>query len=332
MKKRAIVGAGALLLAAAGAGAWWLARPGADGGGIVASGTVEATEADVGFEIPGRLRRLPVREGDRVAAGDLLGALDTSELDAAVAEAEAGVASARSALREMELGGRPEEVSRARAVLRAAERRAEDAARDLERARRLFDGGAISQEALERAETALTVAEADRDQARDGLALVREGPRPESVEAQRARVRQAEAALARARARLADAEVTAPFDGVVAIRHREAGETVSPGTPLITLRDLGDRWIRIYVREDAIGRVSLGQEAEILSDSHPDRTYDGRVFFIGSEAEFTPRNVQTAEERVRLVYPVKVRVAEDPDVELKPGTPADVRLLPPEGS
>ncbi|NIP60332.1 MAG: HlyD family efflux transporter periplasmic adaptor subunit [Gemmatimonadetes bacterium] len=151
------------------------------------------------------------------------------------------------------------------------------------------------------------------------------------MEAQRARVRQAEAALARARARLDDAEATAPFDGVVAIRHREVGETVSPGAPLVTLRDLDDRWIRIYVREDAIGRVSLGQEAEILSDSHPDRSYRGRVFFIGSEAEFTPRNVQTAEERVRLVYPVKVRVAEDPDVDLKPGTPADVRLLPPEG-
>ncbi len=331
MKKRAIVGTGVLLLAALGAGAWWLARRGADDGAIVASGTVEATEADVGFEIPGRLHRLPVREGDRVGTGDLLGSLDTSELDAAVAEAEAAVASARSSLREMELGGRTEEVSRARAALRAAERRAEDAARDLGRARRLFEGGAISEEALDRAETTLTVAEADREQARESLALVREGPRPETVEAQRARVRQAEAALARARARLDDAEATAPFDGVVAIRHREVGETVSPGAPLVTLRDLDDRWIRIYVREDAIGRVSLGQEAEILSDSHPDRSYRGRVFFIGSEAEFTPRSVQTAEERVRLVYPVKVRVAEDPDVDLKPGTPADVRLLPPEG-
>jgi HlyD family secretion protein len=111
------------------------------------------------------------------------------------------------------------------------------------------------------------------------------------------------------------------------VRHREVGEAVSPGAPVLTLLDPDDRWVRIYVREDQMGLVRLGLGAEIASDTYPDRVYAGEVVFIGSEAEFTPRNVQTAEERIKLVYPVKVRITGDPDFELKPGIPADVTLL-----
>ena len=95
---------------------------------------------------------------------------------------------------------------------------------------------------------------------------------------------------------------------------------------MVTLLDPEDRWVRIYVREDEIGRVSIGMAADIVSDTYPDETYEGEVFFIGNEAEFTPRNVQTAEERTKLVYPVKVRITGDPDFHLKPGIPADVTL------
>jgi len=121
--------------------------------------------------------------------------------------------------------------------------------------------------------------------------------------------------------------VYAPFDGRITVRHREPGETVSPGAPVLTLLDPDDRWVRIYVREDEIGRVKLGMEARITSDTYPDKVYQGEVTFIGSEAEFTPRNVQTTEERIKLVYPVKVRISGDPGFELKPGIPADVTLL-----
>jgi HlyD family secretion protein len=113
---------------------------------------------------------------------------------------------------------------------------------------------------------------------------------------------------------------------MVTIRHREPGESVSPGLPVLTVMDPEDRWVRIYVREDRIGEVSLGQTATISSDTYSDRTYSGEVVFIASEAEFTPRNVQTTEERVKLVYAVKVRITGDPSHDLKAGIPADVVL------
>ncbi|HZD06419.1 MAG TPA: HlyD family efflux transporter periplasmic adaptor subunit, partial [Longimicrobiales bacterium] len=158
------------------------------------------------------------------------------------------------------------------------------------------------------------------------LELAREGPRREMIDAQAAVVEQARAGLERAEAALQDAVVEAPFAGVVTVRHREPGEIVPVGGPVLTLLDPDDRWVRIYVPEDRMGGVSLGQAATIRSDTWPDRTYGGEVVFIGSQAEFTPRNVQTPEERTRLVYPVKVRITGDPDFELKPGLPADVTL------
>jgi HlyD family secretion protein len=214
----------------------------------------------------------------------------------------------------------------AEAAARAAATRADEARSDRERAATLFAGGAISQQALDRSAAALQVAEAALEQAEEQLALVREGPRVEAIVAQRAMVAQARANVARAEAAFANAAVFAPFDGVVTVRHREPGEAVTPGAPVLTLLDPNDRWVRIYVREDQMGLVRLGQRARIVSDTYPDRVYAGEVVFIGSEAEFTPRNIQTAEERIKLVYPVKVRVTGDPSFDLKPGIPADVTL------
>lgn len=317
-------------VAAVAAIAWWLLR-GDDPGeaAILASGTVEATETDLGFQVPGRIEAISVREGDRVEAGTILARLDPREPEARRTAAAAAVELAGARLAELEAGSRTQEIARAEARMRAAAEALAERERDLERARRLHAGGAISREALERAETARTVAETTLDEAREALDLVREGPRPEQLAAQRAALRQAEAVLAQTDAHLADSRITAPVGGVVAIRHREPGESVGPGAPVLTVRDLDDRWVRIYVPGPLIGRVQLGQQAEIRGDTHPDRTYRGEVFFIGSEAEFTPRNVQTAEERTRLVYPVRVRILDDAAVDLKPGLPVDVRLLEP---
>jgi HlyD family secretion protein len=147
------------------------------------------------------------------------------------------------------------------------------------------------------------------------------------VAAQRAAVDAAEAAAREVEARLAQATVTAPFTGRVTLRHREPGETVQPGQPVLTVMDPDDRWVQIYVPENRIGTVFIGQRAVITSDSYPDREHHGEVSFIAGEAEFTPRNVQTREERVKLVYAVRVRVLDDPEMVLKPGVPADVALV-----
>lgn len=314
-----------------GVGLWWGLREGRGAERpLEASGTVEATESDLGFQASGRILGIGPEEGDDVVEGEEVARLDHRELEAARDAADARLETARAQLRELRRGSRPGEVARARAALAAARQRADETRRSLERARRLFEGGAISEEALDRAETAAAVAGADAERASEALQLLEEGPRAEKVEAQEARVRAAEAALDGAEALLANATIVAPFSGIVTVRHREPGEVVGPGAPVLTLRDPDDRWVRIYVPGDAIGRVSVGQGATVTSDTYPDRRYEGRVTFIGSEAEFTPRNVQTPEERTRLVYPVKIRITGDPSYDLKPGIPADVSLEVPE--
>lgn len=319
-----------LVLGAVAAVAWLVLRDGERAEVVEASGTVEATEADLGFSLPGRIESVSVREGDAVARGEVLARLEAAELEARRAVAEAQADAARAVLAELDAGSRSEEVAQARAGLRAAVERVESARRDLDRARTLHAGGAISQEALERAETQYEVAGASVDQTREQLRALESGPRRERIAAQRAAVASAEAAIRQATAQLDNAVIRAPFDGRITIRHREPGETVQPGQPILTLMDPDDRWVRIYVAEDRTGAVQLDQPAVITSDTFEDETYEGRVVFIAREAEFTPRNVQTREERVKLVYAVRVEITGDPGFALKPGVPADVRLLGPE--
>ncbi|HWP37925.1 MAG TPA: HlyD family efflux transporter periplasmic adaptor subunit [Gemmatimonadales bacterium] len=301
-------------------------RSDTSGATIVASGTVEATEADLGFQIPGRIDSVLVDEGVTVEAGTRLATLDRAELEARRRSAVAQVASARARLAELESGFRSEEVAQGRAAERAAAQRLANARAELERARRLFDGGAVSRSVMDQAQTAYDVAEAEHERVRQQLELLERGARVEQVAAQRALLAQAEAAVAQLDAALDGAVIEAPFRGIVTVRHREPGETVPAGAPVVTLMNPTDRWVRIYVRGDEVGRLALGQPATISADAYPNRAYAGEVTFIASEAEFTPRNVQTTEDRVKLVYRVKVRITDDHALDLKPGLPADVRI------
>jgi HlyD family secretion protein len=262
-----------------------------------------------------------------VTAGAELARLDTREVEAAVSVARAQLGAAEARLSELRRGSRPQELATADAAVRSAQERLTDAEREAERARTLYEGGAISRQVYDRAATALEVVRSAVDQAREQRELVSEGPRAETIQAQSAVVEQARANLARTEAVLDHSLIRAPFDGLVTIRHREPGETVGAGSPVLTLLDPDDRWVRIYVPEDRIGAIRIGMPAEVVSDTYPDRTFEGEVIFIGSEAEFTPRNVQTPEERIKLVYPVKVRITGDSDFVLKPGIPADVTLM-----
>jgi HlyD family secretion protein len=293
---------------------------------FVASGTVEATDAALGFQTPGRVERVGPHEGDRVKAGDDIASLDRTELEARRAEAQAQLASARASLADLEAGTRPEDLAQAGEALHAATDRQADAQRDFDRTQKLFQGGAVAQEALDKAKLALSVATTQRNQADQQLKLLELGPRTERVAAQRAMVAVADAAVRQTDAAIANAVIKAPFDGVVSVRDREPGETVGAGAPVLTLVNLNDRWVRIYIREDQIGAVHIGQAATMTSDTYPNKTYAGTVSFIASQAEFTPRNVQTTEERVKLVYAVKVRIVGDSANDLKPGIPADVKL------
>ena len=295
-------------------------------GRLAASGTVEATEAQLGFQVPGRIDSIRAREGDSTRAGDPLASLDRAEATARRQQTAAVLAAARAQLDELLRGSRPEEVAQARAASDAARQRLEDAQRDFDRSQALIRNEVVSRQTFDKAKTTLDVAKAQADQADEQRNLVVTGPRRERIEAARAQVAQAEAVLRAVDAALANMVIRAPFDGVVTVRHREPGEVVGAGSAVVSLMDRGDRWVRIYVSEDRIGAVRTGQAASITSDTYKGRTYPGEVVYISSEAEFTPKNVQTSEERVKLVYAVKVRITGDRGFELKPGMPADVRL------
>lgn len=326
VSRRRIVAGAVLAVVLAAAVLFALTRPDDADGAIAASGTVEAMEADLGFQVGGRIAEVRVREGDRVGAGQELARLEVTELEARRSAAEAQLDAARAQLAELEGGARPQELRQARALEAAARERMEEASRVLERTRRLEEGGAVSREALEQARTAYEVTRAQHEHARQQLELVQVGVRSERLQAQQAQVRQAEAALAQVEATLSNAVIRAPFAGIVTVRHRQPGESVGAGAPVLTIMDPDDRWVRIFVREDVVGRVSLGQRARIRTDSDPRTEHDGRVTFIASQAEFTPRNVQTAEQRVRLVYAVRVAIVSDTLQALKVGVPADVVL------
>lgn len=274
MNKRILILAAAVPLLAAGGYLGARLLTGEGDGSLYASGTVEATEAQFGFQAPGRIERIAVREGDSVRAGEILAQLDMRETEARLAQARAQ-------------------------VLATAARLAE-ARRDIERNRKLLAGHAIGQETYDKSRLAFDVAESEHAQAKANV--------------------QALGAL------LANMTIRASFDGLVTVRHREPGEIVAAGQPVLTVMNPGDRWVRIYIPEYRVGAVGLGQQAAISTDTYPDKRYPGEVTYIAPEAEFTPKNVQTAEERVKLVYSAKVRIAADERLELKPGMPADVQI------
>jgi HlyD family secretion protein len=268
-----------------------------------------------------------------------------------IQEAEARAQRAEAQLADLLAGSRQQEIEQARAALRNAEATREWAERDFRRAQQLFGKELIAAQEVDRARQAFEVAAANEASARERLDLVsvgarqyevaaaraelraarervqllKAGPRPDAVVAARAQVAQAEAAITVARARLAEATIVAPIDGVVLRKNLESGETANPGVPILTLLDRQDLWLRAYVPETDIGRVRVGQAATITVDAYPDRRFPGVISEIASEAEFTPKNVQTKKERVNLVFRVKI-AATNPDGVLKPGMPADAVL------
>lgn len=325
MKRLVILAAVLLLAVAAIAGSRWWSSRGESRDVLKVSGTVEATESRLGFQSAGRITEVRVREGDRVTRGAVLARLDTSEAEARRNQAVARIDAARSMLQELTTGSRHEEIAQAAANVEAARERCNDLHRDVARNRTLYNGGAISLEILQKSEAAAAVADAQLKQALEQQRLVKTGARRERIDAQRAQLRDAEAALAAVDAFLANTVVSAPVSGIVTVRHHEPNETIAPGQPVVTLIDPDDRWVRVYIPENRLGSVHAGAPATIRSDTFG-RKYSGRISFIASEAEFTPKNVQTAEERVRLVYAVKVRISGDPAMELKPGMPVDVEI------
>jgi HlyD family secretion protein len=210
----------------------------------------------------------------------------------------------------------------ARAAVSSAEATRTMTERDYQRNDQLFRQSLIAAQDVDRARQAHEVAKAQERSARERLGLLLEGSRPDQVDAARWQVTQAESALAQAQSRLREARVVSPIDGVVLRKNLEAGETANPGVPILTLVNPKDVWLRAYVPETEVGRLKVGDTATLRVDAFPNRVFTGRLIEIGSEAEYTPRNVQTKKERVNLVFRIKIQI-DNPEGILKPGLPAD---------
>jgi HlyD family secretion protein len=226
-------------------------------------------------------------------------------------------------LAELEAGSRPQEVAAAEATLRSAEAERDRARLDFTRKQELFKHDAISSRDLETTQAQLKVAEARTAEIGERLKLVREGPRAETITQAKARVAQAAAALALAETRLENTKLTSPLAGVVLSHNIEPGEFVAAGTPIVTVADTAHLWVRAYISQTDLGRIQHGEKVAVRTDTFPGKSYDGTIGFIASEAEFTPKTVQTPKERVKLVFRIKVDLVNAND-ELKPGMPADV--------
>ncbi|MBI5814086.1 MAG: efflux RND transporter periplasmic adaptor subunit [Nitrospinae bacterium] len=326
MAKKIIIAAAALLIVTFAAWSYLASRKSQNSGAMALSGNVEVLEIDTGFKTPGRVAALMADEGMKVEKGAVIARLESAELEGLAAAATAGMEEAKFRLAELRAGARPQELAQAESGVDYATAELEKARKDYERSKTLFDSGAVSAQRMDEAEKYLELAESGHKRAEEALSLVKAGARKESLSAAERRLKQAEASLAVAMERLNDATLRAPIAGVILKRYSEQGETVAAGSPVFRIGDMENPWVKVYVKESRLGEVKLGQKAEVRVDTYPAKVYEGTVKQISSEAEFTPKNIQTKEERVKMVFGMKVAV-KNQNGELKPGMPADVKIL-----
>ncbi len=293
---------------------------------IKVSGNIETTEVDVGFKISGRIVSRFFEEGDWVDKGKVLAKLDDEDLRQRLELARATLRSARARLSKLLAGSRPEEIREAEETLNQAKFDLENKQIQYERMKALFEKRVIPKESLDNAGTGYNIAKASLQKAMENYQLVKEGPRKEDIEDARAQVEQAQASLKLAETQYGYAVLYSPISGVVLVKSGEIGEVVNPGTPVLTLADIENVWLKGYIPETELGKVKWGQEVMVTTDLRPQKIYKGRISFISSQAEFTPKQIQTEKERVTLVYRIKIDIP-NPDRELKPGMPADGKIL-----
>jgi HlyD family secretion protein len=302
------------------------------------SGQVDATEVQVAAEVGGRVVEMSATEGQRIKQGDVIAKLDTRDVELALRRASAERDQAQAQLRLLEAGARVEDVRQAEAQaaasaadVAAAETDLAAAETDLHRFETLLQNNSGSQkqrdDAAARRDLARARARSARDReaaARAAVARLRAGSRREEIDAARARVAAVDAQIATLEKARDDATVRAPIEGVVTERLLDAGEMAAPRTPMVVLTDLDHAWAEVFVGEPEVPRVRLGQTATVFTDAGG-AGLPGKVTYIASKAEFTPRNVQTAEDRSKLVYRVKIAVDNRAGV-LKQGMPVEAEI------
>ncbi|MBN1547058.1 MAG: efflux RND transporter periplasmic adaptor subunit [Syntrophaceae bacterium] len=303
------------------------------------SGTIEATQYHLSFQVSGKVLRVLVDEGYAVSAGDLLTELDVNELQARHDQAkathdraQAGVKTLTAQFREVRTGNRPQDVERAHQAFLSTRAVMEEARKNMLKYRRLYENETVSEKEWDTVRLRYDVALSEYERSAAAYDLAKEGSRREKIDAvqaelqgAKAQLASAEAAMEQAKIQLSYGQLKAPTDGIITSRNVEPGEVVTPAEEVMTMADLSLIDLKIFVDETEIGKVKPGQAVEVRVDTFPDKVYKGSVSYISPEAEFTPKMIQTHKERVKLVYLVKVSVP-NPELELKSGMPADAWL------
>jgi HlyD family secretion protein len=312
-----------LVLLLAGGG-WWIWRAYYTGktGAIEATGTIEGTDVNLSAKNSGTIQALSVDEGDAVKQGQVVAVLSRNDLVAQRDQAALAVTTAQANLDDLVSGARVQEIAEDQANVNIAQANYNKAVDDLTRYQPLYQSGAVSKEVLDQSQTAVEVDRGQLDAAQAALSLLQAGSRPDAIAAAQDEVKQSEAVLQSAQAVLNDLSVTSPINGTVLTKNYEQGEFVQMGAPIVTLVNLNDLWIRVYIPTDQLPSIKLGQQASFTVSGLP-RAFTGTVEEINSQGEFTLKTIQTEEERANVVFGVKIRIDNEGGV-LKPGMPADV--------
>jgi HlyD family secretion protein len=291
---------------------------------IEASGIIEATYVTVSSKGQGEILKLLKDEGDQVNEGDTVMIIDHETLFIQLRQAEAGLKVSEAQYSLLKNGARKEDIIHAEEMLKQAETNYKSAEKDKVRFTNLLKSNAVSYKQFEDASAKYDVTTAQYNAARENLNKLNNLARPEELLQAEANVEKAFAAADLLRKNIKDSYIISPVGGIITRKYYEKGETVNQMSSLFRVADLNVVELVIYVSGQELGKVKTGQTAEIRTDSY-DKNYTGKIIYISPEAEFTPKNIQTKDERTKLVYAVKIKI-DNPDYELKPGMPADARI------
>jgi multidrug resistance efflux pump len=278
---------------------------------LLLSGSIEARDVEIGSLMGGRIHRVLVDEGATVKAGQPIVEFEADLIDLQIAQQQARVAQSKAALAKAVRGPRSEEIARARATHQNDER-------ERQRQKAMLDSGIVGRQSYDAAATAA-------ETSAESLRELETGTRPEDVDAARAALNADEKQLGYLQRQRQETTVAAPADGVIESMDLRPGDLVGANQPVAKMLEPSQLWVRVFVPEPELGRVKVGQAAMLTVDTFPKREFPGKVVEIRTQSEYTPRNVQTLDQRMDQVFGVKVAIDRAP--ELKPGMAATVRLV-----
>ncbi|MDQ3018964.1 MAG: efflux RND transporter periplasmic adaptor subunit [Bacteroidota bacterium] len=293
---------------------------------INASGTIETTDVIISSKGAGQIKNILIDEGSNVKKDELLMNLDHDLLDIQLRQAQASADQANAQLKLLQSGARKEDINLAEEQVEQAKINLDQALVDKERFAKLYESSTITLKQYEDVSLRYNLALNQFNSARETLSKVKNLTRPEEIESAKANLKKNIVSIDLVQKNIDDCTIKSPVDGIVSKKFVEIGEYVTPGAAILKISNLQTVDLYIYITEEELGKVKLGQKADVKIDTYKDKIYKGEVISISPEAEFTPKSIQTQEERTKLVFAVKIQIPNN-EFDLKSGMPADAKLI-----